>query len=538
MRRRDLATTFLLALITFSVPARALKTEVYGRTPLVQGSEPILVTAGQAIVQVASGAATSSIDGALAAIGASRGADIGSGWVVVNWNDGAPVAQRVSILKSMAGISKVQPSHVYSLRQRVPSDPLVSSQYALSQVNAYGAWTYETGTSSRVTIAIIDSGVDGTQSDLIDKFQYSTSVAFNPNTGAVAVPNNPLHPACYHATHVAGVAAASSDNGSLVAGMSWGAKLVSLKIFLDADCDTNCCSAAGDCSEFGNTCLTNDAGIAAAINYATGVANTAAYGHIVINMSIGGGPVSDCATDSPAVQAAINAANAKNIVVVAAAGNSGGPVENPGFCTNVIPMGATDINNNVAAFSSRGSALASGGLVAPGVALLTTEVGGNTTSATGTSFASPMGAGLAALILSARPTLTPTQVQTYMRAGAEDIGQPSSVQGAGRMNAFRSVRLAVKGTLSDFDGEQKPIAFPNPFRVSQNSLVSFAVPPSIQGAGLKLKIYTVDGAIVRELGTPSWDGKNADGTPVASGAYVFVVSTSKGTSRGRMTVIR
>ena len=429
----------------------------------------------------------------------------------------------------MTSIRDAQPDRVYRT-VRTPNDPLIGSQYQLAQVNAYSAWEYETGASSRVTVAVIDSGIDLTQPDLIDKFTGMQHQFCDPGpdknnlTDGAACVASAAAPACDHATHVAGVAAASSDNGLSVAGMSWGAQLLSLRVFRIGDCVSDCSNPS---------CATDDQAIAFALNFVTSKQNTGTYGHIVANLSLGG--TGGC---SGIAQTAISNAIGAGVVVVAAAGNDGSDVNAPGNCAGVVPMGATDINNNVAAFSSRGPELASGGLVAPGVALLTTDVGGNTTSATGTSFASPMGAGLAALILSAKPTLTPTQVQAYMRAGAEDIGQSSSVQGAGRMNAFRSVRLAVKGTLSGFDGEQKPIAFPNPFRLSQTGLVSFATPPSIQGSGFKLKIYTVDGAFVRELGTNSWDGKNADGTLVASGTYVFVVSTSKGSARGRMAVIR
>jgi len=149
-----------------------------------------------------------------------------------------------------------------------------------------------------------------------------------------------------------------------------------------------------------------------------------------------------------------------------------------------------------------------------------------------------MGAGLAALILSAKPTLTPLQVQTLMRAGAESIGQPSTAQGAGLMNVFRSLKLAETGTLANFDGDQKPIAFPNPFRLSQTPNVNFSFPPSLQGSNVDIKIYTLQGGIVRDLSEPLWDGKNDSGNLVASGSYVFVVTTSAGSARGRMAVIR
>jgi len=206
-------------------------------------------------------------------------------------------------------------------------------------------------------------------------------------------------------------------------------------------------------------------------------------------------------------------------------------------------MGATDNTSQIASFSSRGNELANNGLVAPGVSLLTTDLNNGTASASGTSFSSPMGAGLAALLLSAKASTTPnaalvSSVQSLMRGGAQSVGQPATAQGAGQMNVFRSLRLATKGTLAGFDGDQKPIAFPNPFRLSRGTSVNISIPTSIAGSGTDIKIYTLTGHIVRELSTPVWDGKNADGRLVASGSYMFVVKTSAGSASGRMAVIR
>jgi subtilisin family serine protease len=450
---------------------------------------------------------------------------MGSGWHLIGWTSAQSVSSVLGNLRSISGIDQVDASHVYRVN-RTPNDSFVTSQYALSQVDAFGAWEYEVGTSSRVTIAIVDSGIDSTQPDLTSKLTNTQSYIFDQGTGAASL-NNPPTPACNHATRVAGVAAATSDNASQVAGMSWGAQLVSFKIFRDVDCNSDCSDASF------SGCVANDPAIIGAINRAVAIQNTSSYGRVVVNMSLGG--TGGCAG---AVQSAITTAVNAGVVIIAATGNDGSAVNTPGNCSGVIPMGATDNTNNVASFSSRGAELAAGGMVAPGVGLLTTDLNGNTANATGTSFAAPMGAGLAALMLSARPTLTQSQVQTYMRAGAENIGQSSTVQGAGRMNAYRSMRLAVKGTLAGFDGEQKPIAFPNPFRVSQSPTVSFSLPTSLQGSSTVIKIYTQDGVFLRELTSLAWDGKNADGNLVASGTYVFVVSSSRGTARGRLAVIR
>jgi flagellar hook assembly protein FlgD len=103
---------------------------------------------------------------------------------------------------------------------------------------------------------------------------------------------------------------------------------------------------------------------------------------------------------------------------------------------------------------------------------------------------------------------------------------------------LRSMRLAVRGTLADFEGDQKAIAIPNPFRPSQTGSVTITIPTSLQSSNAKIKIYTVDARLVRTLTGQTWDGKNDSGNPVVSGTYVFHVKTDAGTTVGRLAVIR
>lgn len=520
--------------LALAASASALETETIGAAALgpsatLPPGQTLRVTSGQALVRLSTGTGLPQFDAGLAAAGAARGADLGGGWHVIQLAPGMTVTSALPMLRALPGVAAADPSRVYSAN-RTPNDPSVSSQYALSQVSAFAGWEYEIGNSSRVTIAVIDTGIDSTHPDLSAKLANTASKKFD--AAGTMTANQPATPACNHATRVAGVAAASTDNGTQVAGMSWGAQLLSLKVFVDASCPSTSCSDAG--------CLTNDTSIIAAINHATSLQNTAAVGRVVINMSLGGSGA--CAA---AVQNAIGVSTAAGVIVVVSAGNDGSAVNNPGNCAGSIPVGATDSGNSIAAFSSRGSELSSNGLVAPGVSVLTTDQGGGTASATGTSFSAPMVSGLAALMLSARPTMTWTQVKTAIRGGADSIGVAAlggsgtgvlgDSSGAGRMDAYRSMRLAIKGTLAGFDGESKPIAFPNPFR---GGTVSFAIPPGLQGSGMSVKIYALDGTPVRTVTGLSWDGKNTQGNRVASGTYVFIVKSSAGTGSGRVSVLQ
>ncbi len=541
------------AALALAAPASAkIKVETF--TSPLAGGRPVEAVAGQALVKFDPSASAAAKTAALAAAGASVAAEMPSvGWTIVNLPGGMSVPAGLALLRGLPGVQAVDWHHVYH-PSLLPNDLDVSQQWNLSNVNAFAAWDFETGFTNPVTVFMIDSGIDGTHPELAPKLT-GTSQFFDPDNpigvGGTQSVNNPPTPACNHATRTSGIVAAQTNNGAGIAGLSWGAKLVSLKIFNDADCGGN---PAGDCV---GACNTQDQSIINAITYAKNQQGQPGIGLAVINLSIGGqGPC------SPAVQTALNTAAAAGIPIAISAGNDGGAVNNPANCattgpalTGIIPVGAVDQGNNVASFSSNGPELAAEGVVAPGVFVVTTDVGGKVTGgATGTSFSAPHVAGLLALLRSAKNTNNniagARQLQAWVRGGADNIGVSSlatgsaigpsgNSAGAGRMNAFRSMRLAVRGTLADFAGDQKAIAFPNPLRVSQNETATITIPTSLQGSAADIKIYTPTGQLVRDLSSSLvWDGRNDAGQLVASGTYIFTVKTAAGKTTGRLAVIR
>lgn len=543
------------SLIALSVPALALRVEQFELPRTVSaagdvvGPRTIEVAAEHALVRFSSGTDAAARENALRSFGARVAAEMPeTGWTLVNLPAGIRVASGLVFLRALPGVLEAQPDRAYRPVLSV-NDPLSASQYHLDAINARPAWEYETGSSSRVTIAIIDSGIEGSHADLSGKLTNTVSSYCSPGPSKSiggdnpsCVVNNPPTAACDHATRVSGVAAATTNNGLAVAGVSWGAQLVSIKIFDSADCNSDCSDKTA------NGCATDDWAIAQALTILISSANLPAYGRIVANLSLGG---SDAACSGTLQTAVTNAYNA-GIVVIAASGNgypSAAPgVNSPGNCLHVIPVGATDSGNNIANFSSRGSQLSNHGFVAPGVGIVTTDVGNGTTSgATGTSFSSPIGAGVAALVLAAKPEKTPDEVETILRGSAVGIGVSAAqaqtlpagdTSGAGLLNALRAMKLA-NGTLASYEGDQKVIGFPNPFRPGEHGNATISVPTSLQGKDLKVRIYTIDGQLVRELGTKTtWDGKNDSGNWVASGTYILLVGTDKGTQRGRLAVLR
>ncbi len=536
---RLLVTASLLAL---SVSARAYKVE-HLAGPGIQGvgAGGMDVVGEQILVHFSTNASAPQRAAAVAAVSGVAIEDVSvPGWALITLSSGASVVPALSALANLPGVAQAAPNRLFPLSV-YPSDPGVASQYSLGNTSAFSSWDYGTGSTGKVTIAIIDSGIDGTQPDLQAKIVSAGAIRsqYFPVAGGQAV-NDPPTASCDHATQVASVAAAITNNGVGIAGVSWGAQLISLKIF-----DPGCAGSS-------------DLAISNAINYAANtLQNDAAIGKLIVNLSVGG--PGTCGS-SPLTSAALaNLVTTHGAPIAIASGNNGAQqctnggnqgVDGPANCAGVsaaagiMPIGATDSTNNVASFSCRGSELDAHGVAAPGVSMLVdTTPGGGTTINSGTSFSSPFVAGLMANMLSAKPTLTPAQIEGNIRTGAYSIGGQSlapagSASGAGQVNLYRTMRLTVNGTLAGFDGEIKPIAFPNPFKPSQSGTVNFAIPPSLAGASLTIKIYTLDGTFVRSVNGLSWDGKNTEGAPVASGTYVFAVTSSAGTGRGRLAVLR
>jgi subtilisin family serine protease len=296
---------------------------------------------------------------------------------------------------------------VYALGD--PNDPYFSSQWALKQAQDYDidapeAWDLHTGSNS-VTIAVIDTGIDldhpDLQTNIVPGYNYISPGALPDDDHG-------------HGSHVAGIAAAVGNNGIGIAGVSWQARLMPLKI-LDA---------------FGNGSTYN---LAQAIYYA------ADNGAKVINMSLGG----SCGTGWPEVEAAVNYAVNKGVLLVAASGNNySTPLLCPGAISGVMAVGATDSFDLHAAYSTYGVGLA---VSAPGSSIYSTVNYGGYGYKSGTSMATPHVAGLTALIWSYAPSLSSSQVRDLIQNTANDLGTPGWDQyfGYGRINAHRALEVVT-----------------------------------------------------------------------------------------------
>ena len=298
-----------------------------------------------------------------------------------------------SRLAQDGGIEVVQPVQRVRLQDTIPNDPFWPQQYGPGRVRLPQAWDLTRG-ASHIIIAVIDTGIDLDHPDLQDKLV--------PGANWVN-PSQPPEDDHGHGTHVAGIAAANTHNNLGVAGASWGARLMPLKV-LDA-------TGNGD-----------DAHVAAAIVWATD------HGADVINLSLGG----PC--PSPVMEVAATYAYRMGVTVVAAAGNQNGPVLCPAAASSVIAVAATDANDVRAGFSNVGPEV---DLAAPGVGIYSTGRGGGYEYRSGTSMATPFVSGVVALMMCQPQFTSPAEIRAALEETALDLGSAGqdNEYGAGLIQA-------------------------------------------------------------------------------------------------------
>lgn len=280
-------------------------------------------------------------------------------------------------------------------------------------VDAPEAWAYTTG-SSNVIVAVVDTGVQTDHPDLAGK--VLSGYNFITNSAGQTDDNG-------HGTHCAGIIGAIGNNGRGVAGICWNVTILPCK-FLDST---------------GNG-YTSDA--IEAINYAKD------QGASVISCSWGGGSY------STALKSAIEASGA---LVVCAAGNDGINTDySPEYpsaydSSNIISVAATDWNDNLAYFSNYGKTSVDVG--APGYLIYSTLTGSTYTYKSGTSMATPMVSGIAALMKSANSSITVSQMKTVIM---NTVDTRSSLSGTcitgGRVNAYQAVKSVYTPLQSRFYG--------------------------------------------------------------------------------------
>ena len=364
------------ALRLVAVAALAVVIAVAFPSGAAQAKAPDRWVAGELLVGLRAGVGPTRAQGLFRAHGATVLSEVGQIRIV---RVRVPVALMDMVERLFARLPEVkfvEKNYIFD-PVFVPDDPMYAAQWHLPQILAPQAWDLTQGSPGAV-IAIVDSGVDPYHPDLAPN-QVAGYNTYNNNTNTLDQYG--------HGTEVAGVAAASSNNGQGVASVAGQSRIMPVRV-------------------------TDATGRATSATIANGLVWAADHGASVMNLSFEG--VAGNATIRSAAEYALN----HGALVVAASGNCGcfdATADNP----FILSVSATDETGGIAYFSSTGPYV---DLAAPGTNILTTAVGGLYFSDSGTSLASPVVAGVAALMFSANPALTPTVVTELLEATAFDAG--------------------------------------------------------------------------------------------------------------------
>jgi len=251
----------------------------------------------------------------------------------------------------------------------IPNDPAFSSQSYLKQLNAEKAWEVEKENTA-IKIAILDTGIDLNHSDL--KPQIVQGANLLDSKKSVQDDNG-------HGTQIAGVLAAKGNNKTGISGVLWSAKIMPIKV-LDKE---------GEGKPF---------------TVSKGIYHAVDHGASIVLLSLGD------RIYTKTMEEAVEYAEEKNVLVVAATGNEGSSVNYPAAFPTVLAVGAVNSQRNPASYSNRGPEVSVVGMGD----VYTTQLNNKYGKASGTSMAAPQVAGLAALLMKKYPQLSVSEIRNHI----------------------------------------------------------------------------------------------------------------------------
>ena len=413
------------------------------------GATPELFAQGRILIQPRAGASRAQVDKAIKAHGGRRSGELKAINVQIielpstaNPKAVAQMMRKNPNLKFAEVDGALPPAYF-------PNDPQYSYAWHLPKISAPIAWDAAKGDD--IIVAILDTGVDTTHPDLVDRLTNGWNF-FDGNDDVTDVHG--------HGTAVAGAAAAASDNALGVTGVSLNSYIMPLRIT--------------DPQGYGYYSLMAQALITAADSGAR-VANISFLG---VSMS-------------STVDSAAQYMRSKGGVVVVAGGNTGG-LRNEPVSDAFTVVAATDSADVRASFSSTGDYI---DIAAPGVSIRTTIRGGSYGGFSGTSAASPVTAGVYALMMSADPDASPAALDDALFDTAQDLGAAGWDQqyGFGRVNAAAAVNT-LRGTPT-IDNEAPWVEIVSPKGGAVSGVAAVDVDAGDNVGVVKVELYA-NGALV------------------------------------------
>ncbi|MFJ7747967.1 S8 family serine peptidase [Peribacillus sp. NPDC097295] len=385
---------------------------------------------------------------------------------------GETTATLIEKLEEQKKVEYAEPNYLFE-KMGSPTDPMYTKQWHHQKIGTKAAWKKTMG-SKEVIVAIIDDGIDRSHEDLKGKIYKGYD--------AVRERKNIL-PEGQHGTHVAGIIAGSANNQVGGTGVAPTIKIMPINVFDGLYADT--------------------VDMIEAIHYA--VQN----GADIINLSLGE------TYYSKALNNAVQEAYKKGVLIIAASGNEGDKKKSnkrvyPAAFSHVISVGATTSKDKRAPYSNYDSSL---DITAPGDNILSTFPNDKYAYMSGTSMATPVVTGVAALIWSNEPKLSRSAVEYRLYDSAVDLGTKGKdlYYGNGRVNAKKALEMKTLSkpsvtNISDKDTKIKG-TLPSTFKtgtvsiytskktlatVKINGEKTFSAPIGKQKAGQKIYIRVID----------------------------------------------
>ncbi|HEX8424638.1 MAG TPA: S8 family serine peptidase, partial [Pyrinomonadaceae bacterium] len=360
--------------------------------------------------------------------------------------------EAVAELAGRSDVLYAEPNYIWRAKQFVPpppNDPRYTNgeQYGMARINAPGAWNAGVTGSKNIVVGVLDGGVDINHPDLKDNLWTNTGEVpdnnFDDDGNGYA---DDVHGWDFdhndksifdnedgddHATHVAGTLGAKGNNGIGVTGVNWDVSIMALKVLGE---------------DGGST-----ANIIKGYQYVLDMRQRGVNIR-VLNNSYGGPGKSLAALD------AITQLNAAGILFVAAAGNGGGDsIGDDNFTfpdfpasydlPNVLAVASTNTFDGLSSFSNFGARIVS--MAAPGSSILSTTPNNTYSVFGGTSMAAPHVAGAAALICSAKPSISMSELRGVLAFTGDRL--PSTLDGrtttGRRLNVGKALESALQNDL-------------------------------------------------------------------------------------------
>lgn len=329
-----------------------------------------------------------------------------SGLVTVRMNQKSTKTeeQMASELMATGLVEFAEPDYLFEQADTIPDDSRYNEQWMHKVMQTPAAWDHTIG-DERIIAAVCDSGVDASHPELAGRVLRG----YNAVDGSTVTT-----PHTTHGTYVAGLIAAAGNNKMGIAGMAWRTLILPVRI------------------------TTGSKGSAYSSDMAECIEWSADNGAKVINLSFTG-------FASRSIDSAAQYARARGALLFMAAGNQGNNVSSSPDYKSFILVGSTTNQDKRSSFSNYGTPI---DLVAPGSAVLSTLVGGGYSSINGTSFSSPVAAGLGALVWSINPDFTPDEVESILYQTTDKVGAEATF-GNGRINAARAIASALEQSSGD-----------------------------------------------------------------------------------------